>query len=328
MDKILITGASGFVGSFLVEEALKRELEVYAGVRSTSSKRWLKDERIKFLELSLNNQNQLNTVLSDHNFDYVIHNAGLTKANSQSELFRVNADYSCNLAKASMANSNLKKFTFMSSLAAYGTADYQKEGVVSVNSAPKPITSYGKSKLRAEKQLKFIPNLPLLIFRPTGIFGPRESDFLNIFNSINKGIALQVGLTEQNLSLVYVKDLVRVIMDATLSQHVNKDYFVSDGKIYKGSYFNQLIAHSLNKKTFTIKVPLSLVSVIATLTDIKSKITGKANILSRDKLPEIKSRNMDCDISNLVQDFNYIPQYTLEEAIKETTTWYKDNGWL
>lgn len=328
MAKILITGASGFVGSFLVEEALKRDIQVFAGIRSSSSKKWLQDSRINFVELNLNDQDHLDSVMKEYQFDYIIHNAGLTKAKSVSELFKVNADYSANLAQASLQSNNLKNFTFMSSLAAYGTADYQPDEVVSVRSEPHPITSYGKSKLRAEQQLKSIAGLPLLIFRPTGIFGPRESDFLNVFSGINKGIALQIGFTEQHLSLVYVKDLVRVIIDGTLSEHTNKDYFISDGKIYKGSYFNDLIAKSLNKKPFLIKVPLPVVSIIAALTDVGSKITGKPNIISRDKLPEIKSRNMDCDISNLVQDFDYIPQYTLEQAINETTLWYQENNWI
>ena len=328
MSKILITGASGFVGSFLVEEALSRGLEVYAGIRQGSSKNWLQDPEIHFIDLNLADVESLKSVIEEHQFDYVIHNAGLTKTNNISELFRVNAQYSLNLATATLESKNLKKFSFMSSLAAYGTADYQEDGVVSDQSIPHPITSYGKSKLRAEKFLKELENLPLLIFRPTGIFGPRESDFLNVFNGINRGLALEIGMTEQQLSLVFVKDLVRVIMDGTLSDISNKAYFVSDGKIYKSSYFNKLIAESLNKKPLTIKVPLFLVSVIATLTDATSKLSGKPNILSRDKLPEIKSRNMDCDIADLVRDFNYTPRYTLEQAIRETTQWYRDNNWL
>jgi nucleoside-diphosphate-sugar epimerase len=328
MSKILITGASGFVGSFLVDEALERGLEVYAGIRQSSSRKWLKDPRIKFVELDFSNFDQLLQTIRAHQFEYIIHNAGLTKANSASELFRVNAEYSFSFAKASMESQNLKKFTFMSSLAAYGTADYQKDGVVSNSSTPYPITSYGKSKLRAEILLQELTQLPLLVFRPTGVFGPRETDFLNLFSGIKKGIALQIGMTEQNISLVYIKDLVRVIMDGTLSVQTNKSYFVSDGNLYKGSYLNNVIATSLSKSPFTIKVPIPIVSVIAALTDFSSKLSGKPNILSRDKLPELKSRNMDCDIAPLVIDFDYKPLYSLQEAINETAQWYLENKWL
>ena len=326
--KILITGASGFVGSWLVEEALSRGLDVYAGIRSTSSKKWLQDPRIKFSTLDLSNLESLTEVISQHNFDYIIHNAGLTKALKVSDLMRVNVDYTTNLARAALASDRLKKFSFMSSLAAYGTADYQEDGVVSNKSIPRPITSYGKSKLRAEKALKEIEDLPLMIFRPTGVFGPREGDFLSLFQSIKRGLAVQVGLSEQYLSLVYVKDLVRVMMTATLSDISNRAYFVSDGNLYPGSKFNKIVADSLNKKPWHIKVPLPLIDVIATLADFNSKITGKANIISRDKLPEIKSRNIDIDIADLVQDFDYKPSYSLPEAVAETAQWYQINDWL
>ncbi len=328
MSKILITGASGFVGSFLVEEALSRGLDVYAGIRSTSSRKWLQDPKINFIELNLSDRDSLQHDIRQHQFDYIIHNAGLTKANKIADLFKVNADYSHNLAQAALASQHLKKFSFMSSLAAYGTADYQESKVVAPDSPPRPITSYGKSKLRAEEKLLDISDLPLMIFRPTGIFGPREGDFLQVFKSIKSGIALQVGMSEQWLTLIYVKDLVRVILDATLSTQADRAYFVSDGNLYRGSEFNSLIAKHLGKSPFHLKVPLPIVSAIATITDISSRITGQSNILSRDKLPEIKSRSMDCDISNLVQDHNFRPLYTLDQAIAETADWYTNNGWI
>jgi nucleoside-diphosphate-sugar epimerase len=328
MAKILITGASGFVGGFLVSEALDQGLEVYAGIRKSSSKQWLQNDRINFVLMDLSDPESLKTIMAEHQFDYVIHNAGLTKALKQSDLFRVNADYSVNLANAAMTAPGLKKFSFMSSLASYGTADYQDDGVVGNHSEPKPITSYGMSKLRAEQELKLIDGLPLLIFRPTGIFGPREGDFLNLFQSINKGIAVQVGFTEQQLSLIYIKDLVRIIMQATTSDISNRAYFVSDGNLYVGSKFNRIVSNSLNKKPLNIKVPMVLIDVIATLSDLNSKITGKPNILSRDKLPEIKSRNIDIDISDLVRDFDFKPAYTLEQAVQETADWYVKEGWL
>ena len=84
MESILITGASGFIGSFIVEEALKRKFGVWAGIRSTSSKRYLKNRKIHFLELDFAHPNELRAQLSGHKgtynkFDYIIHCAGVTK---------------------------------------------------------------------------------------------------------------------------------------------------------------------------------------------------------------------------------------------------------
>lgn len=328
MSKILITGASGFVGSFLVEEALKTGLEVYAGMRSTSSRKWLKDPRINFIELDLSDTDLLTSAMMKHQFDYVIHNAGLTKGRTINDYYVVNADFTHNLARANAKNTRLKKFSFMSSLAAYGPADHQPDQVLSLSSKPNPVTSYGRSKLRAEKFIQDLGDLPYLIFRPTGVFGPRETDFFTLFQAVNRGVAPRIGWSEQWLSLIYVKDLVHIIMKATLSDVDQKSYFVTDGNLYAASKFNRIVAESLDKKPFNIKVPLPAVYLIASINEAYSNLTGKSTILNKDKYAELKARNLDCDISDLVQDFDFLPKYDLKSAVNETTQWYQENNWL
>ena len=87
MDRILITGASGFVGSFLVEEALKRNLQVFAGVRKTSSRKYLQDPRIEFFEVDFENVENMAKRLEAYQFDYIIHNAGILGAPPSIRLF-------------------------------------------------------------------------------------------------------------------------------------------------------------------------------------------------------------------------------------------------
>ena len=90
--KILVTGASGFIGSFIVEEALRREMEVWAAVRKSSSKKYLTDKRINFIELNLSSQKELEKQLAGHEFDYVVHAAGATKCLHTDDFFKVNTD--------------------------------------------------------------------------------------------------------------------------------------------------------------------------------------------------------------------------------------------
>ncbi|MEO1627730.1 MAG: NAD(P)-dependent oxidoreductase, partial [Bacteroidota bacterium] len=241
MKKVLVTGASGFVGGFLVEECLKRGLEVFAAVRPSSDLTYLQDQRIQCLQVNLADVEAMTALFRQHQFDYFIHNAGLTKG-SREAMFKVNTQLCDNILKALQEGiPDLKKFVFISSLAAYGPADQQRADEVKEADEPRPITSYGESKLAAEKLLHATSDFPWLVFRPTAVYGPREKDIFTFFSLINKGIEPYIGFQTQQLTFVYVLDLVRVIVDGLLSEHRQKSYFVSDGQAYAALQLGQYI---------------------------------------------------------------------------------------
>jgi len=168
MSKILITGASGFVGSWLVKEALTRGLKTYAGIRSTSSKDLLPEEGVNYCIIDFEDEAGLEQILTEHQFDYVIHNAGVTRTGQNSTYFKVNVDYSVLLARlCKKVLPDFKKFVYISSIESHGSADGTPEGVVKNGITPSPRTTYGQSKLRAEKALLEIDNFPMIILRPT-----------------------------------------------------------------------------------------------------------------------------------------------------------------
>lgn len=177
MEKILITGASGFVGSFLVEEALDRGLEVYAGIRKTSSKEFLTDRRINFFIMDFSDETALEEQLEATKFDYVIHCAGVTKADSKQGFFKYNFELTKTFVETlQVVQPNLKKFIYISSLASYGPADNHPGEMVLESDTPHPIDTYGESKLATEQWLQALPEFPYIIFRPTAIYGPREQE--------------------------------------------------------------------------------------------------------------------------------------------------------
>lgn len=327
--KVLITGASGFVGSYLVEESLSRGLEVYAGVRSTSSKEYLQNSKIRFCEINLSSKEQLIKLLDDHKFDFVLHNAGLTKASSLRDYVKVNAEFTKNIAEASVECKNpVSKFILTSSLASFGPADFSDHEIIDDRMNNHPVTWYGESKLAAEQVCFDIPSLPYLIFRPTAVFGPRDHEFLPIFQTVKKRIAPQIGLSTQNLSFIYVKDLARMMIDALLSKHERKGYFVSDGIDYSSDEFNRIIAKSLNIKAIKLPIPITILKFAGYLSEGISKLTKKYPMLNTQKVNELKARNWRCDISGLKNDFDFAPKYSLEEALIETKNWYERKGLL
>jgi nucleoside-diphosphate-sugar epimerase len=326
--KVLITGASGFVGYHLIEEALKAGLEVYAAIRPSSDKSHLKAFNIKYVNLDYRDVASLKQDLEDQQYAYIIHAAGTTKAKTKAEYDLVNAEYTRNLAIASLeANINLEKFVFVSSLAALGPlTDLSTE--IQDNSTPNPVTNYGASKVLAEQYLSEFKTLPLITIRPTAVYGPREKDLFILFNSINKGLEPHIGSFKQQLSFVYVKDLVKVIVQALTVTVVHKRYNISDGGIYDRYALAAYTKKALNRKTFKFHIPVPLVALLARIMDFAYANSKDTPALNKEKMAELTAINWACTIEAAKADLGYTPEYNLEKGVMQTMKWYKLNNWL
>jgi len=331
MKKILITGASGFIGSFLVEEALKRGFETYAGIRKSSSKQYLQDERIKFVDLNFADVQTLTKQLQElGKFDYIIHNAGVTKCNDKRDFDRVNFGYTKNFAEALIsANVVPDKFLFMSSLSAFGSGDEKTLKPIMLSDTPNPNTIYGASKLKAEKFIESLDGFPYIFMRPTGVYGPRETDYFVFNQTVKRGIEPSMGFKTQYLTFIYVRDLVRVVFDALASNILQKAYFVADGKVYTNDEYAAIVKKILNKKyTLKLKTPLFLVKAISATLDTVCGWFGKSPTLNRDKYKMLKAANWKCETAPLEQDFAFCAEYDLERGMTESIEWYKKEKWL
>jgi nucleoside-diphosphate-sugar epimerase len=329
LNRLLITGATGFIGGFLVEEAVKQGYEVIVSKRKNSDISQINHLPITFVELDLSSVDQMSSILSKVKPDFIINNAGLTKSKHQSELNKINAEYAEHLAIAAMQSvPDLKKYVYISSLASYGPADTKNADVIIDAHDPQPVTMYGISKLLAEKKLKNIDRLPYIILRPTAVYGPREKDLYTVFKMVNNGLALYSGNGKQKLTFVYIDDLVQFILAVCKIEVSQKSYFVCDGKNYTSIELNKFIATSLCKKTVKFGLPLPILTLVATVSELVGKISGKVPPLNLDKLNEIKANNWQCDVETLIKDTGYKPQTFLEEGIAKTVNWYKNNNWL
>ncbi len=334
MANVLITGASGFIGSFLVEEALKKGYTVFAGIRRSSSKSYLTDPRIRFLGFDFSTREKVISVLKQNRaegvrFDYIIHNAGVTKARKKEDFYNVNCGNSIHFIEALKDTGMVpQKFVYMSSLAAYGPGDPVTGEPVRLSGPPKPIELYGKSKLAAEQYIMELHDFPWLIFRPTGVYGPREKDYFVFFQTISRGLEPYIGFKEQTLTFIYVKDLVRLIVDALPTRVVQQAYFVSDGKEYSSRQFSDITKKMLGRKTIRITVPLFLVKAIATAGESIAGLWGGIPTLNSDKYNVLSSTNWRCEWEPLHRDFGFRAEYDLERGVQEVIAWYRREGWL
>lgn len=335
MKKVIITGASGFIGSFLVEKALSLGWQVWAGIRKSSSREYLQDSRIEFVDLEFSNVNRLTGQLSDFvekygGIDYIIHNAGVTKCLNSDDFDKINFKYTANLIEAiNTANISLGKFVLMSSLSAYGIGDEVNYTPIKTADIPNPNTAYGESKIKAERFLEEKAAFSYIIMRPTGVYGPREKDYFLMLKTVKSGLDVGAGFKSQHLTFIYVKDLVDAVYLALESSVRNKGYFVADGDVYTDKEYTALVKKVLEKKyVLSLKVPLSVLKVISVISEEISKFTKKTSTLNRDKYKIMKQRNWECDITPLVQDLGFSPKYNLERGLRESVEWYKKNHWL
>lgn len=333
--KILITGASGFIGSAIVARALEEGYETWAGVRASSNKDKLQDKRLKFINLDYANKEKLKDQLESFaqkngKWDAIVHVAGLTKAIKKSEFEKVNFHYTKNFVDALVETTiTPDSFIFMSTLGAIGVGDETGYLPMQSNRKPNPNTAYGKSKLLAENHLKSIPQFPYVILRPTGVYGPHDTDYLILMKAVQKGINVGAGFKKQLLSFIYISDLVDIVFSCLDKKIRQKEYLVSDGEEYTDDEFNKIVQHALQKKrVLRLKIPLFMVKAASYVSEKIGELTGKPVTFNTDKYKIMKQRNWACDITPLKEDIDFSPNYFLKEGVEKTIDWYKEKGWL
>lgn len=326
-ERVLVTGASGFVGYHLIEAALKNNLEVTAAVRKSSNIDHLKGFDIRYTYPDFTDIGSLATDLKEKQFDYIIHAAGITKARSETEYNDINAGYTHNMAAAVLESGiGLKKFVLISSLAAVGPLN-DLAGVITEDTAASPITSYGRSKLLAEENLKVFTGLNYNILRPTGVYGPRDRGIFIFFKQVASGVEPYIGKVQQQFSFIYVKDVAQAAIKALYAGNY-QTFNLSDGCVYDRYQLANTIKNVLNQKTIKIHLPVNFVKFIAHVAEKYGSLANKAVILNVEKLSELTAVNWYCDITRAKAVLGFDPGYDLKSGVAETLDWYKEHKWL
>ncbi len=340
--KILVTGASGFIGSFIVEHAIKLGYDVWAGVRANSSRQWLTDKRIHFIGLDFSHPELLIKTLEEFHqkeerWDYVVHAAGATKTKDEATFFETNFEATRQLVKAlQQLGMTPQRFVMMSSLSVLGAlrqelvpqAGDRFYAEMTAADEPEPNTAYGRSKYAAEKFLHEQKDFPYIILRPTGVYGPREKDYYLMAKSIKQHVDFAVGFKPQEITFIYVQDLVEAVFLILDKGEVTQSYLLSDGNTYNSRTFSDLLQKEMGiNNVIHLKAPLWLLRMICCCGELCGKLTGKISVLNIDKYNILKQRNWRCNIQPAIA-LGFKPRFDLEAGVKQTVAWYKQKKWI
>lgn len=327
-ETTLITGATGFIGSHLAEALLQRGHRVRCLVRRTSDLKWLAGRPVELCCGSLEDLESLTAASRD--VDYLYHLAGAVKARHPQDFFRHNTEGALNLARAALASApRLKRFLFASSQAAAGPAPGLDRPVREADGCH-PISMYGKSKLLAEQQLMGLSGkLPLTVIRPPAVYGPRDTEVLMYFRWIRRGLAPLPGFRTRYAHLVYVKDLVRGMIQAAESENARgRTYFLAEDRAYSWQEISDRIARALGRRPLRVHLPLFLAHFSATLAEAGAFVARQPTQFDRQKVREMSQRYWAVSAAAARRDFGFQSEYDLERGVAETVKWYKDNNWL
>jgi len=325
--RVFLTGAAGFIGSFLAEALLVKGYEVRTLVRTSSSLRWLADLNIECHYGSLWDKNSLINGIKDT--DLIIHAGTAAKANSEQEFNKINYKGTRNLLEAVLeSGQKINRFLFISTQAAAGPG--QSLQPVDEYDNPNPISNYGKSMLEAELAvLKHKQQLPVTIVRPPLVYGPRDTGLLPFFKTAKKGIIPDFGARSKYISMIFISDLVRGIIKAAESEKSHgRIFYLTNPLPVTIEELARSILKVFGKKGFRLKLPSVIMNSAALFSEGIDSLTQKPGLFNRQKLRELKQNFWICSSKRAAADLNFKTSVSLEDGVRDTIAWYKENNWL
>jgi nucleoside-diphosphate-sugar epimerase len=325
--KVLVTGATGFVGSHILDTLHAQSIPAVYLARPTSNKRFVGSHltTIETRTGSILEPGTLTRALEG--VTHVIHCAGCTKASRYAEYYQVNQGGTRNLVEAiNRCSSSIRRLVHISSLAVAGPATEQNPA--REDSPLRPVSDYGKSKLAGEREVRDHCRSQFTILRPPAVYGPRDTAFLPMYRSV-KNHVLPRPNKHQALSLVFAKDLAAAAVACVENEIArNKTYFVASRQVVSAATFADEISRQMKTWAIPFPLPSALLWFVCLAQEIFSRVSGRATLLNLQKFAELRAPGWVCDPSLLEREVGIQCATELESGIAATLSWYRRELWV
>lgn len=331
--RAFVTGATGFVGSHLVEALLARGDDVAALVRDPAkADRRFSDRRPHYVQGDLHDEDALRQGAQDA--DLIFHVAGITSARDLGQFRDVNEDGTRRVVEAALRHAGgLRRLLLVSSLSAAGPTT---KGVrLTEDAAPRPLSDYGRTKLAAERIVR-ASGLPFAIVRPPPVYGPHDAEVRRLFSFAAHGVAPVFADGQQELSFVYVDDLVGAMLAAAETAPPDRVYFVCHPEVLTQEAFVLEVSHAVTElrtgrarpPRVWIRVPGWAARFALRSSDLIMRTVGRTSVLSSDKLREFLAEAWSCSPEALERDAGWRAEVPAAEGLRRTAAWYRQHGRL
>ncbi|MCX8157313.1 MAG: NAD(P)-dependent oxidoreductase [Verrucomicrobiae bacterium] len=326
--KVLLTGASGLVGSHVLDHLVQAGVPVRLLLRATSPRQWIAPhgDKVEVQEGALDALEALGPALEG--VTHVIHCAGATKALDREGYFRVNHAGTLNLVAAINRHaSHIERLVHVSSLAVTGPATAARPA--RETDPPRPLTDYGQSKLAAEQVVREQCRVPAVILRPPGVYGPRDSEFFKLFKAVRRGLLPCFGGGRQQLSLVYAPDLAAAIVHClTHPGAVGKVFHVAHAEVIHVRQVGEVAARYWGLKPVPLVLPVAALWPVCAAQEIINQVTRRPQVVNLQKYRELAAPGWVCDVSRLKECTGFSAPTPVEQGVPATLDWYRQAGWL
>lgn len=321
---VLVTGAGGFLGSHLAERLLAEGHTVRTLARPANVPRWLGELGAELLVGDVTDPAVQAAAVEG--CDWILHAASLvTEVNvSDSEYFRVNAEASEALARRAV-NAGAGRFLYVSSTSVYPP----NAGATLGEASPRaPQDAYGRSKAEAEDRLLRVSvehGLPLVIVRPSRMYGPRDGSFLRVFRAIARHRFLLVGACTAECDFLHVRDAVAATLAAV--QRGSRIYVIGGPERITIRRFLEEIADALGARLPPLRIPERPALLAARMVEVLWKAAGREPPIAPKRFAFFRDTRI-VDSSRAGRDLGYRPTVSVREGVRETAEWYRRAGWL